>query len=48
MVDRPLSFSMDDLMRFPSVSAIHVLECSGNTGLYKDRQIKPEWTVLAC
>lgn len=30
LVDRPLVFSMDDLMRFPSVSRIHFLECSGN------------------
>jgi sulfane dehydrogenase subunit SoxC len=30
LVDRPLTFSMDDLMRFPSVSRIHFLECSGN------------------
>jgi sulfane dehydrogenase subunit SoxC len=30
MVQRPLVFSMDDLMRFPSVSRIHFLECSGN------------------
>jgi sulfane dehydrogenase subunit SoxC len=27
MVDRPLSFSMDDLMRMPSVSRIHFVEC---------------------
>ncbi len=45
MVDRKLSFSMEDLMRFPSVSAIHFLECSGNTGLYKASTIKPGWTV---
>lgn len=45
MVDRPLSFSMEDLMRFPSVSAIHFLECSGNTGFYKQSNIKPDYTV---
>src|SRR5712692_6702777 len=31
MVDRPLSFSMDDLKRLPSVSRIHFLECHGNS-----------------
>ncbi len=31
MVDRPLSFSMDDLKRLPSVSRIHFLECQGNS-----------------
>jgi sulfane dehydrogenase subunit SoxC len=45
LVDRPLSLSMDDLMRFPSVSAIHFLECSGNTALYKQANIKPGLTV---
>lgn len=32
LVERPLVFTMDDLVRFPSVSRIHFLECSGNTG----------------
>lgn len=31
LVERPLVLSMEDLMRFPSVSRIHFLECSGNT-----------------
>jgi sulfane dehydrogenase subunit SoxC len=31
MVDRPLSFSMDDLKNLPSVSRIHFLECHGNS-----------------
>ena len=31
MVKQPLIFTMEDLMRFPSVSRIHFLECSGNT-----------------
>jgi sulfane dehydrogenase subunit SoxC len=35
LVDRPLIFSMDDLLRFPSVSRIYFLECSGNSS--------PEW-----
>lgn len=30
LVDKPLVFTMDDLLRFPSVSRIHFLECSGN------------------
>lgn len=45
MVDRPLSFAMNDLMRFPSVSRIHFLECSGNIPLNKTAAIKPNWTV---
>lgn len=31
LVDRPLVFSMDEILRFPSVSKLHFLECSGNT-----------------
>jgi sulfane dehydrogenase subunit SoxC len=31
LVDRPLSFSMDDLKRLPSVSRVHFLECQGNS-----------------
>jgi sulfane dehydrogenase subunit SoxC len=31
MVSRPRKYSMRDLKRFPSVSRIHFLECSGNT-----------------
>jgi sulfane dehydrogenase subunit SoxC len=30
LVKRPLIFTMDDLVRFPSVSRFHFLECSGN------------------
>ena len=31
LVDRPLSFSMDDLKRLPSVTRIHFLECHANS-----------------
>lgn len=31
MVENPRVFSMEDLKRFPAVSRIHFLECSGNT-----------------
>ena len=43
LVDRPLIFTMDDLVRFPSVSRIHFLECSGNTQNWKT--VKPEFGV---
>jgi sulfane dehydrogenase subunit SoxC len=45
LVERPLSFGMDDLARFPSVSRLHFLECSGNSKLFKASLIKPNWTV---
>lgn len=31
MVDEPMRFTIDDLMRLPSESRIHFIECSGNT-----------------
>lgn len=33
MVERPIILSMDDLMRFPSVSMIRFLECPANGGM---------------
>jgi len=43
LVDRPMTFTLDDLKRFPSVSRIYFLECSGNgRAAYKDP--KPEMT----
>jgi sulfane dehydrogenase subunit SoxC len=42
MVDRPVIFTLDDIKRFPSVSVIHFLECSGNTGSeWKESTIAP-------
>jgi sulfane dehydrogenase subunit SoxC len=40
MVDRPLVFTLDDLKRFPQVSRICFLECSGNL----NRTAPPETT----
>jgi sulfane dehydrogenase subunit SoxC len=39
LVSRPRVFTMDDLMRLPSVSRIHFIECGANTG--------PEWGHVA-
>ncbi|MBT4522559.1 MAG: sulfite dehydrogenase [Halieaceae bacterium] len=33
MVDRPIVLSMDDLMRFPSISMTRFLECAANGGM---------------
>lgn len=45
MVERPLRLSMADIVRFPSVSRLHFLECSGNTPFYNTKAIKPSWTA---
>ena len=33
LVDKPMVFTMDDLMRLPSVSRLHFIECGANTGM---------------
>lgn len=33
LVDRPLIFSMSDLMRMPRVNRVHFLECAANSGM---------------
>jgi sulfane dehydrogenase subunit SoxC len=40
MVERPTVFTLGDLQRFPSVSRLCFLECSGNGGGYHD--LKPD------
>ena len=42
LVDRPLIFTVEDILRFPSISKIHFLECSGNTPEFRDA--RPSWT----
>ncbi len=41
MVDRPMTFRMEDLMRYPCVSRVHFLECSGNGGGAYNRDRMP-------
>jgi len=43
LVDRSMVFTLDDLKRFPSVSRVHFIECSGN-GRNGYRDPKPELT----
>ena len=33
LVDRPLSFTLDDLLRYPLQSRLHFIECAGNSGV---------------
>ncbi len=44
LVDRPMGFTLADLQRFPSVSRVHFIECSGN-GRVAYRDPKPEMTA---
>lgn len=43
LVDRPLMFSVDDIKRFPQVTRVHFVECSGN-GRPAFHDPKPEYT----
>lgn len=43
LVERPLSLSMEDIARYPSVSRTYFLECSGNTQGWANA--KKEWTA---
>jgi sulfane dehydrogenase subunit SoxC len=43
LVDRPMTFTLDDLRRLPSVSRIYFIECSGN-GRAAYRDPKPDMT----
>jgi sulfane dehydrogenase subunit SoxC len=44
LVDRPMTFTVEDLKRFPAVSRIHFLECSGN-GRAAYKTPKPDMTA---
>lgn len=46
LVDKPLTFTLDELKRFPSVTRVYFIECSGNGGgAY--RSPKPDMTPQA-
>jgi len=51
LVEQPMVFTMDDLRRFPSVSRIYFVECSGNTAAeWGNPQDDPQKTsgLLSC
>lgn len=51
LVERPLTFTMNELMRFPSVSRLHFLECSGNglwAGMTAKSTVQQTHGLLSC
>src|SRR4026209_1662510 len=52
LVDRPLTFTMDDLKRLPSVTRLHFIECAGNRASRRAKTVQEthgmtsnaEWT----
>lgn len=41
LVDRPMSYSVEDLKRFPTASRFYFIECSGTTSPLQARQSRP-------
>ena len=48
LVDRPLVFTLDELMRLPAVSRIHYIECVANAPTPGDRTLDEMHGMVAC
>ena len=48
MVDRPLVFTMEDLMRLPSVTHVHFIECAGNRSTPAAKTVQDTHGLSSC
>ena len=48
LVDRPLTFTMDDLKRFPSVTRLHFIECAGNRHNARQKTVQESHGMTSC
>jgi sulfane dehydrogenase subunit SoxC len=48
LVDRPLTFTMEDLKRLPSVTRLHFIECAGNRHNGKHRNVQESHGMTSC
>ena len=48
LVDRPLTFSMDDLKRLPSVTRLHFIECAGNRASPRAKNVQESHGMTSC
>ena len=48
MVDRPLVFTMEDLMRLPSVTRLHFIECAGNRSTPRAKTVQETHGMSSC
>ena len=48
MVDRPLTFTMEDLKRLPSVTRLHFIECAGNRSTPKAKTVQETHGMTSC
>jgi sulfane dehydrogenase subunit SoxC len=48
LVDRPLTFTLDDLKRFPSVTWLHFIECAGNRSSRRAKNVQESHGMTSC
>ena len=48
LVDRPLTFTMDDLKRLPSVTRLHFIECAGNRSSPRAKNVQESHGMTSC
>ncbi len=48
MVDRPLTFTMEDLKRLPSVTRLHFIECAGNRSTPERKTVQETHGMTSC
>ena len=48
MVDRPLTFTMEDLKRLPSVTRLHFIECAGNRASRNAKTVQESHGMTSC
>ena len=48
LVDRPLTFTMDDLKRLPSVTRLHFIECAGNRSSRRAKTVQETHGMTSC
>ena len=48
MVDRPLTFTLEDLKRLPSVTRLHFLECAGNRSTPRAKNVQESHGMTSC
>jgi sulfane dehydrogenase subunit SoxC len=48
LVDRPLTFTMDDLKRLPSVTRLHFIECAGNRSSARAKTVQESHGMTSC
>jgi sulfane dehydrogenase subunit SoxC len=48
LVDRPLTFTMEDLKRLPSVTRLHFIECAGNRHNARQTNVQETHGMVSC